>query len=158
MKIKTIIIALVALVLASFDTMAQYGGGYGRGGYGGGGFGGGGFGGGGQQMPSTPKKPPTADEMADEETKWMNKKLKLTEDQLLSVETLNLDYALRVGDFRDAFMLTHTTTRPTPQEIQQIRETMDKWQTEKETKLKVILTPEQWEIYEKKKKSKPGAQ
>ena len=154
MKIKTTIIGLAALILMSFTTMAQFGGGGGRGGFGGGG---GGFGGG-QQMPPTPKKPPTADEMADEETKWMNKKLKLTEDQLLSVETLNLDYALRIGDYRDGFMLTHTTTRPTPQEIQQVRETMDKWQTEKETKLKAILTPEQWEIYEKKKKSKPGVQ
>jgi|GEM_PF-1568666 len=156
MKIKITIIGLAALILMSFTTMAQFGGG-GGGGRGGFGGGGGGFGGG-QQMPPTPKKPPTADEMADEETKWMNKKLKLTEDQLLSVETLNLDYALRIGDYRDAFMLMHATTRPTPQEIQQVRETMDKWQTEKETKLKTILMPAQWDIYEKKKKSRPGVQ
>ncbi|TAF93665.1 MAG: hypothetical protein EAZ32_12345 [Cytophagia bacterium] len=154
MKTTVKYVGIIAILLISFSTMAQFGGG-GFGGRGQGGFGGGN---GIPQTPTTPKKPPTADEMADEETKWMNKKLKLTEDQLLSVETLNLDYALRMGDYRDAFMLAHATARPTPQEVQKARETMEKWQVEKETKLQVLLTPEQWEIYQKKKKSKPGAQ
>jgi hypothetical protein len=151
MKSMAKLMSILAFLVVSNAAMAQFGGG---------GFGGGrgGLGGGIPQTPPPAKKPPTPDEMADEETKWMNKKLKLNEDQLLSVETLNLDYALRMSDYRDAFMAAHANTRPTPQEIQKARETMDKWQTEKETKLKAILTPEQWEIYEKKKKSKPGAQ
>jgi len=107
------------------------------------------------QMPQTPRKPLTSDQIAEEQTKWMTKKLKLTEDQAISIEMANLDHALNLSDFQEAYMKTHANTRPTPQEIQQIRATVDKWQTEKEAKFKTILTPEQWEIYEKKKKGMP---
>jgi hypothetical protein len=139
----------VVTLLLSFQTMAQYGYGGGYGGYGRG------YGSSMNQLPSTPRKPLTSDQIAEEQTKWMNKKLKLTEDQSISVETLNLDYALRLMDFQEAFMKIHANTRPTPQEIQQIRTTVDKWEAEKEAKFQTILTPEQWEIYQKKKKGMP---
>ena len=159
MKTNLQLLALTFLLCINASAFAQYGGGYGGGGYGGG-YGRGGYGGGygAQQMPSTPPKAKTPDQIADDETKWMTKKLNLTEDQSLSVETLNLDFALRMSDFQEIFTKTHPNNmRPSPQEIAQIKETIAKWQAEKETKLKAILTPEQWEIYEKKKKNRPGA-
>ncbi len=156
MKIGLIQLSLFAALFVSFQTMAQYGG-YG-GGYGGGGYGRGYGAGSYNQMPSTPRKPKTPDEIAEDQTKWMTKKLKLTDDQALSIETLNLDHALRLSDYQEAFMKTHANIRPSPQEIQQIRTTVDKWQAEKETKFQGILTPEQWEIYQKKKKSLPYSQ
>ena len=151
MKKGLILIGFCATLLISTHTMAQYGG-YG-GGYGG--YGGYNRNSALNQMPSTPKKPLTSDQIAEEQTKWMNKKLKLTEDQSISIETVNLDFALRLMDYQEAFMKIHTNTRPTPQEIQQIKSTVDKWEAEKEAKFQTILTPEQWEIYQKKKKGMP---
>ncbi len=150
MKIVLIQFVFIAALLVSFEGIAQYGyGGYG-GGYG--------YGRGyssRSQFPDTPRKPLTPDKIAEEQTKWMDKKLKLTDEQSLSVETANLDYALRLNDYQEAFMKSHATTRPSPQEIQQVRTTVEKWQAERETKFQSILTPEQWEIYQKKKKSMP---
>lgn len=155
MKMRLLSFGFIAALFVSFQTMAQFGG-YG-GGYGG--YGGGrGYRSSLNQFPSTPKKPLTPDQIAEEQTKWLDKRVKLTEDQSISIETLNLDYALKLSDYQEAFMKIHTNSRPTPQEIQQIRETVDKWQTEKEEKYKGILTPEQWEIYQKKKKGMPYAQ
>lgn len=153
MKVGLLQFGLVATLFISFQTMAQYGG-YG-GGYGGGGYGRGYGANSYSQMPPTPKKPLTPDKIAEEQTKWMTKKLKLTEDQSITIETVNLDYALKLSDYQEAYMKIHANTRPTPQEIQQIRSTVDKWQTEKETKFQAALTPEQWEIYLKKKKGMP---
>lgn len=137
---------LVALLFVSFSSMAQYGyGGYGRGGYGG-------------RLPQTPNPPPkalTSDKMAEDQTKWMKKKLKLNEDQEISVETVNLDYCLRMMDYQEAFMKTHANTRPTQQELQDIRKLVDTWWTEREAKYQKILTPEQWALYLEKKKSMP---
>ncbi|MEZ4904190.1 MAG: hypothetical protein R2822_21780 [Spirosomataceae bacterium] len=144
-------IQLFLCLLMGFPTMAQYGygGGYGYGGYGRG------MRSQIPQTPNTPKKPPTSDEIAEDQTKWLNKKVKLNEDQAISVEMLFLDYALKLTDFQELYMKSHANTRPTPQEIQQIKTMMDEWNTEKEGKLKAILTPEQWGIYEKKKKAMP---
>lgn len=156
MKMRLLPFGLIAGLFVSFQTMAQYGG-YG-GGYGGYGGYGRGYGAGSMnQLPSTPKKPLTPDQIAEEQTKWLDKKVKLTDDQSISIETLNLDYALKMSDYQEAFMKIHANSRPTPQEIQKIRETVDKWETEKEEKYKGILTPEQWEIYQKKKKGMPYA-
>jgi hypothetical protein len=153
MKIGLLKFSLITALLISIQSRAQYGYGGGYGGYGGynrnSAL---------NQMPQTPKKPLTSDQIAEDQTKWMNKKLKLTEDQSISVETVNLDYALRLMDYQEAFMKTHANIRPSPQELQQIRSTVDKWQTEKEEKFKAILTPEQWEIYLKKKKGLPHYQ
>lgn len=141
--------SLFIALLISFQSLAQYGYGGGYGGYG--------YGRNSalNQMPQTPRKPLTSDQIAEEQTKWMTKKLKLTEDQSISVEMANLDHALRLSDFQDAYMKTHANVRPSPQEIQQIRTTVEKWQAEKEAKFQTILTPEQWEIYQKKKKGMP---
>lgn len=109
-------------------------------------------------MPQTPKKPPTPDQIADDQTKWMVKKLKLNEDQAISVEMLNADYAFKLNDYQEAFMKSHANTRPTPQEIEEIRTTVSKWQAEKEAKYQTIMTPEQWDLYQKKKKGMPYTQ
>jgi len=151
-KSRTLFLIGFSVLLISFSSMAQFGG------FGGGG---GGFGRGGRsqipQTPNTPKKPPTSDEIAEDQTKWLNKKVKLNEDQAISAEMLFLDYALKMTDFQELYMKTHANTRPTPQEIQQIKKTMDEWNTEKEGKLQAILTPDQWDIYQKKKKTMPYA-
>jgi len=152
MKIGILPFSVFITLLISYQSMAQYGG-YG-GGYGG--YGGGyGRNSAMNQLPQTPKKPPTSDQIAEEQTKWMNKKLKLTEDQAISIEMANLDHALQLSDYQEAFMKTHANIRPTPQEIQQIRTTVDKWQADKDAKFQTILTPVQWEIYQKKKKGMP---
>ena len=152
MKIGILQLSFSIALLISFRSIAQYGG-YG-GGYGG--YGGGyGRNSAMNQMPQTPRKPLTSDQIAEEQTKWMTKKLKLTEDQAISIEMANLDHALRLSDYQEAFMKSHANIRPTPQEIQQIRATVDKWQAEKEAKFQTIMTPEQWEIYQKKKKGMP---
>ncbi len=145
MKIKLLL--LVAALFVSAKSMAQYG--YGYGGYGRG------YGSGLPQTPNPPPKPLTSDKIAEDQTKWMKKKLKLNEDQTISVETVNLDYCLRMSDYQDAFMKTHANTRPTQQELQDIRKLVDSWWTEREAKYQKILTPEQWALYLEKKKSMP---
>lgn len=148
MKTRYIQFGLVIALLMSVQAFAQYGYGYGNG-YGRGGLGS--F----SQTPQTPRKPPTVDQIADDQTKWMIKKLKLNEEQSLSVEILNIDHAFKLNDYQEAYMKTYATTRPTQQEIETIRTTAAKWNTEKEAKLQAILTPEQWDIYQKKKKGMP---
>ena len=145
MKIKLLL--LVAALFVSAKSMAQYG--YGYGGYGRG------YGSGLPQTPNPPPKPLTSDKIAEDQTKWMKKKLKLNEDQTISVETVNLDYCLRMSDYQDAFMKTHANTRPTQQELQDIRKLVDSWWTEREAKYQKILTPEQWALYLENKKSMP---
>jgi len=147
MKIKLLL--LVAALFVSVQSMAQYG--YGYGGYGRG------YGSGLAQTPNPAPKPLTSDKMADEQTKWMKKKLKLDEEQAISVETVNLDYCLRLIDYQEAFTKSHANIRPTQQELQDIRKLVDTWWTEREAKYQKILTPEQWELYLQKKKTMPYA-
>ncbi|QMW05237.1 hypothetical protein [Spirosoma foliorum] len=149
---------LVCLSLSLFLTAHSFGqyGGYG-GGYGGGGYGGGRMGGmsGMNQMPSTPRSsvPNIAGDMAMKETKWLKENLSLTKDQLKEVKRLNNEYASQQQDAIKDIVGANGGAggRPSPETIKQIREMMMMFNEEKEEKLKPILTPEQWTLYQSKK-------
>lgn len=138
-------IALLAFFLIfAPDTKAQYG-------YGGGGFGGGYR----NRLPSAgddarPKQPDLDPEkMAEEDTRWMKKKLKLTEEQIPKVENININYAFKKIDF---FEEMKKIQPPYTEEMR--AKVRDRFNTMKEGKnkdMKAVLTEEQYEIYLKKK-------
>ncbi|MVM37107.1 hypothetical protein GO730_04585 [Spirosoma sp. HMF3257] len=134
-------------------SFGQYGGGYGGGGYGGGM--GGRMGGmsGMNQMPSSPRSsvPNIAGDMAMKETKWLKENLSLTKEQLKDVKHLNNEYASQQQDAIKDIVGANGGGRPSPETIKQIREVMLMFNEEKEEKLKPILTPEQWALYQSKK-------
>ena len=136
-------------LLISAHSFGQYGG-YG-GGYGGG-MGGRGMG---QSMPSSPPKasvPNIAGDMAQKETKWLKENLELTKEQAKSVRQLNNEYASQQQDaIKD--ILGTGGGRPSPEAIKQVKDVMLMFNEEKEEKLKPILTPEQWTLYQSKKEA-----
>ena len=136
--------------LSVLYTQAQYypgyGGGYGRGGYGGG------LSRYGSEFDNPkPKGPLDPDELAKEETKWMVKKLKLTDEQEILVSSLNEDYAYQRKDLFDRIKKEFGTERPTPQQISDAKEKMAALEEKQNKELEKILTPEQFKIYTDKK-------
>ncbi|AKD55658.1 hypothetical protein [Spirosoma radiotolerans] len=132
--------------LHSFGQYGGYGGGYGRGGYGGGM---------GQSMPSSPPRasvPNIAGDMAQKETKWLKENLELTKEQAKSVKQLNNEYASQQQDAIKDIIGTGGG-RPSPETIKQVKDVMLMFNEEKEEKLKPILTPEQWTLYQSKKEA-----
>ncbi|MVM30037.1 hypothetical protein GO755_08335 [Spirosoma sp. HMF4905] len=147
------LVCLSTSLFMSAKSFAQYGG-YGGGGYGGG-MGGrmGGMSGMNQNMPSSPRSsvPNIAGDMAMKETKWLRENLSLTKDQLKDVKHLNNEYASQQQDAIKDIVGANGGGRPSPETIKQIREVMLMFNEEKEEKLKPILTPEQWALYQSKK-------
>jgi DNA-directed RNA polymerase subunit H (RpoH/RPB5) len=148
----------ITSVIFSFNTMAQYGGGYG-GGYGGaGGFGNrSGIPQAGQGMETRrPDNSLDPEKISTEETRWMTKKLKLTEEQLPKVEDVNIKYAFKRFDiFEEIKKITaNGTVAPTEDFRIKIKEKMLKMKADKDKELKDILTPEQFELYQKKRTDK----
>ncbi|MFY7890261.1 MAG: hypothetical protein ACOVOW_15205 [Spirosomataceae bacterium] len=148
----------ITSVIFSFNTMAQYGGGYG-GGYGGaGGFGNrSGIPQAGQGMETRrPDNSLDPEKISTEETRWMTKKLKLTEEQLPKVEDVNIKYAFKRFDiFEEIKKITaNGTVAPTEDFRIKIKEKMLKMKADKDKDLKDILTPEQFELYQKKRTDK----
>lgn len=119
-----------------------------------GGMGGRRMGGGmGQSMPSSPPRasvPNIAGDLAQKETKWLKENLALTKDQLKSVKQLNNEYASQQQDAIKDIVGTGGG-RPSPETINQVRDVMLMFNEEKEEKLRVIFTPEQWTTYQLKK-------
>ena len=148
----------ITSVIFSFNTMAQYGGGYG-GGYGGaGGFGNrSGIPQAGQGMETRrPDNSLDPEKISTEETRWMTKKLKLTEEQLPKVEDVNIKYAFKRFDiFEEIKKITaNGTVAPSEDFRIKIKEKMLKMKADKDKELKDILTPEQFELYQKKRTDK----
>ncbi|MDJ1499156.1 hypothetical protein [Xanthocytophaga agilis] len=101
-------------------------------------------------------QPPTPTEMAEQESKWMKKKLNLSKQQYENVSALNLVYAnIRSEKMTARIGQWQTGQLPSQDEMQKMREDDQKLEQEKEAKLKGILTIEQWETYQKKKKNMP---
>lgn len=154
MKKSIYIFAIICLFLAiSKEGNAQYGGGYGGGGYGGGYGGAGGYGRNRMSDPSTnfPKKKEEMDpeKMATEDTKWMTKKLKLAEEQIPKVENININYAFKKMDLYDE---AKKLLPPYTEEVRtKMRDKFTAMKAGKDKELKEVLTPEQYEIYLKKK-------
>jgi Spy/CpxP family protein refolding chaperone len=147
MKKSTYIFAIICLCLIISHTgNAQFGGG---------GFGGGGGGFGRSRMPdaasSMPQKQnePDPEKMANDDTRWMTKKLKLTEEQIPKVENININYAFKKMDIIDeAKKLVPPFTE---EQRSKIKDKYNAMKVGKDKELKEVLTPEQYEIYLKKK-------
>ncbi len=158
-NLQYVLLTLFLFLIATHENKAQYGGGYGGGGYGGGGYGRGGYGAGGYGgggfrngvagSSSRPKEEMDPEKMSTEETNWMTKKLKLTEEQISKVEDININYAFKKFDlFEEAKKLTP----PISEEVRlKFREKMTAMKEGKSKELKAVLTEEQYEIYLKKR-------
>jgi hypothetical protein len=145
----------------NFQALAQYGGGYGGGGYAGGGYGRGGYGGGSQMSDPSfgnkAPKAPTIDSEADNEIKWLKKKLKLTDDQMIDADFIVMDNTIKRFDMKEAAIKAVKENESKRKDIiLKFRDDILKLQVEKETKFRKILTAEQWAIYDEKKKSIPN--
>ncbi len=106
-----------------------------------------------QNIPSSPPRasvPNIAGDLAQKETKWLKENLSLTKDQLKSVKQLNNEYASQQQDAIKDIIGTGGG-RPSPETINQVRDVMLMFNEEKEEKLHVIFTPEQWTTYQSKK-------
>ncbi len=154
---------IFCFVFCCFQASAQYGGGYGGGygGYGGGGYGRGGYGGGSQMSDPSfgnkPPKAPTIDSEADNEMKWLKKKLKLTDDQMIDADFLVMDNTIKRFDMKEAAIKAVKENESKRKEIiTKFKDDILKLQADKEAKFQKILTAEQWAIYEEKKKSIPN--
>jgi DNA-directed RNA polymerase subunit H (RpoH/RPB5) len=157
-KLAFAVSIFITSIVFSFNTMAQYGGGYG-GGYGGaGGFGNrSGIPQAGQGMETRrPDNSLDPEKISTEETRWMTKKLKLTEEQLPKVEDVNIKYAFKRFDiFEEIKKITaNGTVAPSEDFRIKIKEKMLKMKADKDKDLKDILTPEQFELYQKKRTDK----
>jgi hypothetical protein len=156
MKSKQLIFILfttLSIFLTFQESKAQYGGGYGGGGYGGGGYGGGGYGRGSgiPQVANTPPKPAELDpeKMANEDTKWMTKKLKLTEEQIPKIEDANINYAFKRIDFQNEIK---KLLPPFTEEVRlKYRAKAQALRDERDKEVKALLTDEQYQIYLKKR-------
>ena len=138
-------------LLMSARSFGQYGG---MGGGYGGGMGGRRMGGGmNQNMPSSPPRasvPNIAGDMAQKETKWLKENLDLSKEQAKAVKQLNNEYASQQQDAIKDIIGTGGG-RPSPESVKQVKDVMLMFNEEKEEKLRPILTPEQWTLYQSKK-------
>lgn len=149
---KRTVLSFIFCLLVSYVSYGQYGGQYGgMGRQGMGGMGGGQFGQqGGGSRPSAFSNMPGV--LADRETKWLKDSLSLSKEQVKAVKKLNNEYAKQQQTAIKDIVGTGTG-RPSPETMDQIRETMVMINEEKEDGLKPILTPEQWTLYKSKKES-----
>jgi len=83
-------------------------------------------------------------EMAERQTTEMKESLELTADQLPKVEALNLKYAEKLGEARDA----------SDGDRESMRSTMMEMMKEKDVEMKKILTAEQWTKFEADRKER----
>jgi hypothetical protein len=148
-QLTFILFATLSIFLTIQESKAQYGGGYGGGGYGGGGYGrqGSGI----PQVANTPPKPAELDpeKMANEDTKWMTKKLKLTEEQIPKIENANINYAFIRIDFQNEIK---KIVPPFTEEIRlKYRAKAQAIRDERDKEIKALLTDEQYQIYLKKR-------
>ena len=117
----------------------------------------GGFGGpqSGGQMPSAGtiqrSSPPAPEKVAEQETNWMKKKLKLRAHQIPDIEDLNFQYAVARTQLMQQLMTSDQI--PAQSDFEKMKTSMEVLQAEKEQKLQPMLTEEQWATYQKKKKN-----
>jgi hypothetical protein len=139
----------LSIFVTSHKIQAQYGQGYGYGnGYGRNGYGRSGIPDAGA---NTPRKEESFDpeKKATEDTNWMTKKLKLTEEQIPKVETANINYAFKRMDFHEE---VKKILPPFTEEMRaKVREKAIAIRDERDKAMKVILTEEQYQVYLKKK-------
>lgn len=146
------IIGLLALSVGLFvaATSTSYGQYYG-GGMGGMGRQMGGMGMGQSQANFKPNVPNIAGELANRETKWLKEKLSLTKEQAKAVKDLNNEYGKQQQEAIKEIVAINGSGKPSEAQNQQIRDAMMMYNEDKEVKLKPILTPEQWALYQTSK-------
>ena len=100
------------------------------------------------------------EEVAEKETQWMKKKLKLSNDQLGAVTRINEDAALKKRRLMPDFSMAENRRperRPASdgnsQAPDKTRELIARINSERDWELQNVLTTKQWEKYNKKKKS-----
>jgi len=144
MKKLTYVFSIICILLTvAQEGNAQFGGYGGMGGYG-------------RSRVSDPtvnfpqkKEELDPEKIATEDTRWMTKKLKLTEEQIPKVENININYAFkRVEMVEEAKKITPPYTED---QRNKFRDKYNDMKTGKEKELKQVLTPEQFEIYSKRK-------
>jgi hypothetical protein len=87
----------------------------------------------------------TWEDIAEKETRWMKKKLKLTKEQLQSVKAINTVYAFKRKNYE-------TTTSPNGEDNKQkIRDTLALLDKEKDDELRKVFTEKQYNLYKTKK-------
>ena len=87
----------------------------------------------------------TFDKVAEKETKWMRKKLKLSKEQLQRVKAINAVYAFKRKDFE-------ATIGPKDEgNKQKIRDGLAHLNKEKDNELRKVFTEKQYNIYLKRK-------
>ncbi len=145
-QLTLILFTTLSIFLTIQNSQAQFGGG---------GFGGrgGGFGRGNgiPQVADSPPKPVELDpeKMANEDTKWMTKKLKLTEEQIPKIEDANINYAFKRIDFQNEIK---KLLPPFTEEIRlKYRAKAQAMRDERDNEVKALLTDEQYQIYLKKR-------
>ncbi|QJW90025.1 hypothetical protein HNV11_11885 [Spirosoma taeanense] len=138
------LLSLSAGLLLSLQSFGQYYPGYSGGGMGRG------MGMGSQNMGSSSRPIPNiAGDMANKETKWLKENLSLDKEQAKAVKKLNNEYADQQQDaLKD---ILRGGAQPTPETRKQVQEMMLMLNEEKEDKLKTLLTPDQWTLYQSKK-------
>ena len=142
------LLSLFFLIIAH-TSQAQYG--YGAGGYGyGRGYGR-------SAIPdagaNTPRKEESFDpeKVATEETRWMTKKLKLTEEQIPKIETININYAFKRMDFNEEVKKLQP---PFTEEMRvKVREKALAIREKRNKAIKAVLTEEQYQTFLKKKEN-----
>ena len=97
-----------------------------------------------------PSIPNIAGDMAAKETRWLKEHLALTKEQAKDVKILNNDYAKLQQEAIKEIIGTDGG-KSNPQASQQMKDAMMMYNEEKEDKLKLLLTPEQWTMYQTKK-------
>ena len=145
-QLTLVLFTTLSIFLTIQNSQAQFGGG---------GFGGrgGGFGRGNgiPQVADSPPKPVELDpeKMANEDTKWMTKKLKLTEEQIPKIEDANINYAFKRIDFQNEIK---KLLPPFTEEIRlKYRAKAQAMRDERDNEVKALLTDEQYQIYLKKR-------
>ena len=87
----------------------------------------------------------TPDEIAEKESKWMKKKLKLNKDQLQKVKAINSVYAFKRQDYLSAMGPGKEGSR---KKMMERLVTLDR---EKDEELRKVFSQKQYDLYVKKK-------
>ena len=94
----------------------------------------------------TPPKPKTAEERIEEEVKWMKKKLKLTEEQIVEVSRISEKYAYAQQDLMKlAFQGGRSGGR------ENFRAGLEKLTADKDAEMKEVLDDAQYKKYLKRR-------
>lgn len=98
-------------------------------------------------MPGNGSQTITPDEIADTQTSWMKKKLKLTKEQTEEVKKINKNYITRVLEYQSA----EKNNSATGTRENKLKDKMAELDQDRDNRFKHILTDKQFKTYLKKK-------